>query len=368
MDITISATARALLDLRRRWPRKLIVESLAEHPQPRQHLLSGGLAAALAARFPDSTLKQSDNPPTAPASAHDGVVGMLDDAYPEILRHIPDPPLLLFYRGNSELLGATAVAVVGARRSTTQGRSNAQLLSRELVAHGITVVSGLALGIDGAAHSGALAGLRSGPGQQVPAGTIAVLGGGLAQLYPRRHHQLARDIVAAGGLLLSEYEDNTPPLARQFPERNRIISGLSMATVVVEATLKSGSLITARFAAEQGRDVLAMPGPVNNEVSAGCHRLIQQGAGLVSNAVDVIVALGLEGMAPSIEQPGTPSSSPVLDRDSRNLLGVIQGYPLSLDELLLQTGYEIGYLTKLLVGLELGGFVQQGPLGYSRAS
>lgn len=370
MDASISPTTRSLIDLLRRWPRKAIVEALAGHADPQHQLVSGSLAAALPAVGRDPTLKQSNKTRIAPGRAHDGALSPFDHEYPQMLKHIPDPPLVLYYRGNKKLLDKPAVAIVGARRSTTQGRTHAQLMARELTARGIIVVSGLALGIDGAAHRGALAGMEasSPKGNQHPAMTIAVLGGGLQQIYPRSHIQLAQRIVEDGGLLVSEYADAMPPLAHQFPERNRIISGLSMGTVVVEATLSSGSLITARCAAEQGRDVFAMPGPVSNAMSAGCHRLIQQGAGLVSSAEDVLLALGQEGVSASAEETPRAGALSSLDAEAQALVAKIQGYPVSLDELLSQTGYPVERLTNMLVKLELAGFVQQGPLGYSRAS
>ena len=171
------------------------------------------------------------------------------------------------------------------------------------------------------------------------------------------------------GLLLTEYAPEQPPLAHHFPERNRIISGMSMATVVVEATIKSGSLITARFAAEQGRDVYAMPGPVQNTMSEGCHRLIQQGAGLVLNATDLLIDLGLEGVATAgggAEEK--PPSHVALPDEAQRLLALIHGYPVSLDELVLGSGIELSRVTSLLIELEMAGIVQQGTLGYSRAS
>jgi DNA processing protein len=350
------------MDLLRQWPRNYIAAELLQHPEPEQYLLSGGLHRALpkgwarrgitAAASP--TIEQSGGRTGSTPCSRSAVLSILDEGYPALLRQIPDPPLLFYYRGNTELLGEPAVAVVGARRCTSQGRDNARVLARQLAEYGVHVVSGLALGIDGAAHAGALA-AAPGAGR-----TIAILGGGLQRLYPRRHLELAQNIVAHGGLILSEYPDAMPPLAHQFPERNRLISGLSVATVVVEATLKSGSLITARFAAEQGRDVFAMPGPVNSLMSQGCHQLIQQGAGLVANAADVLLGLGTE----------TPAAAPAeaVSGDAGRVLALIGGYPVSMDELMIDTGLEPGHLTRLLVDLELAGIVQQGPLGYSRTS
>ena len=366
------------MDVLLRWPRNYVAAELLQHPHPEQYLLSGALSAALPPTWPDKramprsgpTVRQSGRRTEPATCSKSAALCILDEGYPDLLRQIPDPPLLLYFCGNIELLGEPAVAVVGARRCTSQGRVNARVLACELAGYGVHVVSGLALGIDGAAHAGALSAV---PGA---ARTIAVLGGGLQQLYPRRHTQLAQTIIARGGVVLSEYPDAMPPLAHQFPERNRIISGLSAATVVVEATLNSGSLITARFAAEQGRDVFAMPGPVNNQMSHGCHQLIQQGAGLVANAKDVLLGIGLEAAADSAavdtgsSVASTNAAVPAaeLSGDAALVLELIGGYPVSVDELLLDTGLEPGPLTRLLVELELAGIVQQGPLGYSRTS
>jgi DNA processing protein len=216
------------------------------------------------------------------------------------------------------------------------------------------------LGIDGAAHKGALA--AGGAAQ-----TIAVLGAGLQQVYPQRHRNLARQIVNAGGLLVSEYPASRGPRPFQFPERNRLISGVSLATVVVEASDRSGSLITARFAAEQGRDVMAMPGPVQSFVSNGCHRLIQQGAGLVTDATQVIANAGIEQQA-LLSQPTLETASVKLSETSQQIVDCLQGYAVTLDEIMTQTQIPTRELTCALVELELLGFVQQGPLGYIRTS
>jgi DNA processing protein len=391
----------------------LIAAALLQHPDPERYLLSGALQASLEAasevsskvsskvslrgtagrgavgvRARGGSGRPSPAPEATPFSSpgfgrnpQDLAVGFLDAGFPDILRHIPDPPVVLYLRGDPALLGEPSVAVVGARRCTAQGRANARALAGQLAQLGIQVVSGLALGVDGAAHSGVLAARRSGLGGE--AKTIAVLGGGLRQLYPRRHGQLAAQIIDDGGLLVSEYAHDMPPLAHQFPERNRIISGLSMATVVVEASLNSGSLITARYAAEQGRDVFAMPGPVNNTVSQGCHRLIQQGAGLVAHGKDVLLNIGIEGIediegtVAKLEKNSAPAQTTAsrssvaeaaLSAPARRVLALIQGYPMTLDELIIDSGLQASRLTTLLVDLELAGFVQQGPLGYSRSS
>ena len=308
-----------------------------------------------------------------PAETTFSALGYFDQQFPQLLREIPDPPLVLFYAGDVRLLTDPGIAIVGARRCTTVGRHLAETLARDIAVQGVHVVSGLALGIDGAAHRGALKASDAGK-------TIAVLGAGLHTIYPSRHASLARQIVARGGLLLSEYPPGTPPRPFRFPERNRLISGLSIATVVVEACDRSGSLITARLAAEQGRDVLAFPGPVGNLVSKGCHRLIQEGAGLVTNAEEVLASAGLEtnvlharghtrlvaeldGVAP---QP--LSKLPLDNPEFTKVLTHIQGYAISFDELSACTQFDSARLAGVLVELELGGFVEQGPLGYIRSS
>jgi DNA processing protein len=204
-------------------------------------------------------------------------VTLADEDYPPLLREIPDPPPALFVRGDRRLLASHSVAVVGSRNATPYGVNAATLLARSLSEAGVTVVSGLARGIDIAAHRAAL---------PLPGSTIAVLGTGIDVVYPRTHRRAFEDI-ASGGLLVTEFAPGTPPRAGNFPVRNRIISGLALGVVVVEATPHSGSLITARMAAEQNREVFAVPGPIFSARSEGCHRLIQYGAKLVHDARDV---------------------------------------------------------------------------------
>ena len=203
----------------------------------------------------------------------------LDDArYPQALLQTADPPLLLYTIGRCELLNMPSVAIVGSRNPTPQGADNARAFAEHLGRAGLTIVSGMALGIDGAAHGGALAG---------GAGTIAVVGTGLDRVYPRAHRDLAHQI-AERGLIVSEFELGTESLAANFPQRNRIIAGLSLGTLVVEAALESGSLITARQALDAGRDVFAIPGSIHSPQSRGCHALIKQGAKLVDDVRDVL--------------------------------------------------------------------------------
>ncbi len=215
------------------------------------------------------------------------IVALRDARYPARLREIDNPPRLLYVRGSFAPEDRTAIAIVGTRGATRYGLDQARRLGRELAEAGFTVVSGLALGIDGAAHRGAL---------EVGGRTLAALGGGVAKVYPREHEDLAR-LVANSGAVLSEYHPLTSPLAGNFPARNRIVSGLSLGVLVVESPLRSGSLITARLAAEQNREVFALPGPVDRETSRGCHQLLREGAGLVESVEDVLAAL------PPFERP-----------------------------------------------------------------
>ncbi|WP_312115227.1 DNA-processing protein DprA [Brevibacillus reuszeri] len=209
-------------------------------------------------------------------------VCFLDDDFPEQLRHIPDPPLLLFYRGDLQLLHKPAIGVVGSRKPTPYGRASCAHLVKELVQAGLVIISGVAYGIDGEAHETTIK--NNGK-------TVGVLGCGIDQVYPPRHRALYEKIAALG-LLISEYPPGTPPVPGLFPERNRIISGLSHGTLVIEAAEKSGSLITADCALEQGKDVFAIPGPIFSSLSAGPHNLIKQGAKLVTRSADILEELG----------------------------------------------------------------------------
>lgn len=216
------------------------------------------------------------------------VLSLRDSRYPERLRHIDNPPRILYVRGKLAEEDRYAIAIVGTRHATPYGRTQATRLARELVDAGFTVVSGLALGIDGCAHRAAI---------DARGRTIAVLGGGVANIFPSEHVDLAGRIVAGSGALISEYHPLTSPLRGNFPARNRIISGLSLGTIVVESGVKSGSLITARFAAEQNRELFVVPGPIDSEYSRGCHQLLREGAVLTESVADIIEAL------PSFERP-----------------------------------------------------------------
>jgi DNA processing protein len=278
-----------------------------------------------------------------------------DPDYPPSLLNTADPPLLLYLRGRRELLGLPALAIVGSRNPTAQGRENAHDFAATLASAGLCIVSGLALGIDAAAHQGAL---------MVGAPTLAVVGTGLDQVYPPRNAALAAQI-AERGLIVSEYALGTPPLGANFPRRNRIIAGLAQGCLVVEAALRSGSLITARLASEAGREVFAIPGSIHSPQSHGCHALIRQGAKLVERADDVLEELQLPRLggpdAVSAETPaGAGSDLGVPDRAAAVLEAM--GYePVGLDALQARGGWATAELSALLLELELAGAVARLP-------
>lgn len=274
------------------------------------------------------------------------VIALGDPRYPPRLLDTADPPLLLYAQGRVDLLQADSIAIVGSRNPTPQGTLNARDFAHALGEAGWVVVSGLALGIDGAAHEGALA---------AGAGTIAVVGTGLDRVYPKRHLDLAHRI-ARDGLMLSEYALGTPALAPHFPQRNRLIAGLSSGTLVVEAALQSGSLITARMALEAGREVLAIPGSIHSPQSRGCHALIKQGAKLVESAGDVLDELPSQ----SVARPRAANEVP--DAGTGDPLLAAMGYELmSLDTLVARTGWSAHALNIRLLELELSGQVARLP-------
>jgi len=282
------------------------------------------------------------------------LVALGDARYPASLLNIEDPPLLLYLMGRLDLPLDTSrsLAMVGSRNPTPQGALNARQFAQALGQAGLTIVSGLALGIDGAAHEGALAGHAQAPDRLA---TVAVVGTGLDRVYPKGHRELAHRICEHG-LLISEYPLGTPPLAANFPRRNRLIAGLSSATLVVEAALQSGSLITARLAAEQGKDVFAIPGSIHAAQSHGCHALIRQGAKLVESAQDILEEFPGEATPP---EPAAPHHDATED-------GVLQAMgldPVSLDALQARTGLDIAPLQARLMALELDGQVARLPGG-----
>jgi DNA processing protein len=303
----------------------------------------------------------------APASHR--VLPLGDTLYPQNLLHTEDPPLLLYAMGMPEawqhnLLnapGMRAMAVVGSRNPSPQGAANARQFAQALAEAGLCIVSGLALGVDGAAHEGALAGASEGS-----LATVAVVGTGLDRVYPAQHRDLAHRI-AQRGVLLSEYPLGTSPLSSNFPRRNRIISGLSVGTLVVEAALQSGSLITARMALEQGREVFAIPGSIHSTQSRGCHALIKQGAKLVESAQDVLEELqsSLQWTPDAAGDFGsaTAPSGPAVDDPDSALLQALGFEPVALDGLQARTGLPTPNLLAQLMTLELQGVVARLPGG-----
>jgi len=288
-----------------------------------------------------------------PAATGDRLLARDDPGYPPQLAAIPDPPAVLYLRGDAAALAAPAVAIVGSRRPTPAGRATAFEFARQLAGRGLVVTSGLATGIDAAAHRGALAagGL-----------TVAVCGTGLDRTYPPGHAALAAEI-AVHGALVSEFPPGALPLPHHFPRRNRIISGLSLGVLVVEARFRSGSLITARLAAEQGREVFALPGSIHNPLARGCHRLIRDGARLVETVEEVVAGLQADLFAalpcPPTQPRGTQAiSGGPLDRESKILLNACGFEPVDVDTLVQRTGFPAASVASLLVLLELRGEVE----------
>lgn len=278
--------------------------------------------------------------------------------YPRLLKDTASAPPLLFAVGNLSLLNDPQVAMVGSRNASRAGEENAQAFAAHLANNGLTITSGMALGIDTACHQGALG---------AEGNTIAVVATGLDIVYPARNKQLAASIVETNGLIVSEFPVGTKPMQQHFPRRNRIISGMSLGTLVVEATLRSGSLVTARHSMEQGREVFAIPGSIHNPMARGCHQLIRQGAKLVETASDILEELAPQLSAylntPSIPnneatfEAQTPSEPDDLDDDQRKVLTTLGYEPLAVDQIVMNTGLTAEMVSSILLMLELQGYV-----------
>lgn len=271
------------------------------------------------------------------------ILTLADEDYPQALLEIPDPPTLIYVRGRKELLNTPSLAIVGSRNATHQGMQTAEGFAKALAGEGLTIVSGLALGIDTAAHHGALA---------AGGRTVAVIGTGADRLYPARNRELAL-AIAKRGAIISEFPLGTPAVAANFPRRNRLISGLSAGVLVVEAAPESGSLITARLAAEQGREVFAIPGSIHSPVARGCHRLIRDGAKLVETAQDI-----LEEIA-NLARPAPLAPAPADEADP--VLAALGHDPCGVDELSERTGLAADALLPSLLALELDGRIAMLP-------
>ena len=297
----------------------------------------------------EAALKWADEPGNR-------ILTLADSDYPQALLRSADPPVLLYFKGRAELLNRPGFAIVGSRNATPQGAANAEAFAAALAEAGLTIVSGLALGIDAAAHRGALSATGDKAGS-----TIAVIGTGANRVYPARNRELAR-VIAQQGAILSEFPLDTPALAANFPRRNRLIAGLAQGCLVVEAAARSGSLITARLAADAGRDVFAVPGSIHSPLSKGCHQLIKQGAKLVESAQDVLEELGWKTTAPA--STGAPAATPApCDDATSRLLAALGPDPCDIDSLAERSGLTPDALLAMLLQLELDGHVANLPGG-----
>lgn len=282
-------------------------------------------------------------------------------AYPLYLREIPDPPLVLYIKGCLESLNTLQIALVGSRNPSFSGRETAFQFAHDLAKNHITITSGLARGIDSCGHEGAL---------KADGATIAVLGSGIDRIYPKEHTHLAEKIIAQGAIV-SEFPPETPPLAKHFPQRNRIISGLSRGVLVVEAAIKSGSLVTARLANEQGREVFAIPGSIHHVLSKGCHHLIQEGARLVGTVNDIFEELGLsddwnEPLAQNQTSKRSFSSTMTMTAEEKRIWGCIDFEPASTDLITLRSGLTIGEVSSILLSFEINDLIVSTHGGYLR--
>jgi DNA processing protein len=302
-------------------------------------------AAAVGARAPRERMRAVGRWLDDPLNR---VITFADSVYPQALLQIPDPPPLLYVKGRLELLNRKSFEVVGSRNGTRQGTDHAQAFSRALSDAGLTIVSGLALGIDAAAHRGGLEGASS---------SIAVVGTGLDVVYPARNSDLAHEL-AQHGCIVSEFALGTPPDAGNFPRRNRLISGLARGCLVVEAAVASGSLITARLANEQGKDVFAIPGSIHSPLAKGCHALIKDGAKLVETAQDILDELGMD--APSVRRDDKAKASAIA---SGPLLDALGFDPCDIDTLSARSGVSAGDVSAQLTQWEIDGIVEALPGG-----
>ncbi|WP_052185051.1 DNA-processing protein DprA [Methylotenera sp. N17] len=310
-----------------------------------RHIVSDNITAAICAGVDEATIA-----PTLEWLSQPGnhLITLADSIYPKALLEIANPPALLYAKGQLDCLSMPCLAVVGSRNATPQGEKNAEDFAENLSRHGLCIVSGMALGIDGAAHRGAL---------KANAPTIAVVGTGLDIVYPAKHRDLAHRIVNRG-LIISEFPLGTPSKAQNFPRRNRIISGLSIGCLVIEANLDSGSLITARQAAEQGREVFAIPGSIHSPVAKGCHQLIKQGAKLVESTEDILSEI--QPILPLQPHFNTSPIGPLPERanaspEANTVLDSMGVDPIHFDVLLTATGLTVSALSTMLTLLELDG-------------
>lgn len=334
---------RTVAKLFTRWPNLADLFALSA-----ESLIEAGLPETLAKTISGFDLAVIDQDLAWASQPSRYILTWESPLYPPLLKEIHDPPVVLYAQGDISALNNPMLAIIGTRKPSIAGSENARQFAKALAEKSLTIVSGLALGIDAQAHQGCL----DAGGQ-----TIAVMGTGLNHIYPFRHQNLAADICR-NGLLLSEFPLESPPIAGHFPRRNRIISGLSLATLIIEAAIRSGSLITARFALEQNRDVLAIPGSIHNPQARGCHHLLQQGAKLVTSIADVLDTLPIDVPATTI------ASAPF--KGNEGLMQWIGFETTTVDQILLRSQSNIEDLIAELSKLELQGLVKTVPGGYIR--
>lgn len=342
--------------------------ALLPHINRLSDLLGWSESALLSAGFTKSHIKVIVRPDWAviepvlawlEQDARHHAIPYFDPRYPALLKQIADPPLVLYLKGDPTILSLPQLAVVGARKATPAGCELAFQWSKAVSLAGLTITSGMALGIDGEAHRGAVAVQRP---------TLAVVGTSPDIDYPARHGKLAQDIVAHGGAVLSEFWPSTPPLAANFPRRNRIISGMSQGVLVVEAALRSGSLITARMALEQNRDVFAVPGSIHNPVARGTNHLIKQGAKLCDCIEDILEEFqtGEECNKSTLETGQDSILCTHLDKEEVKILKQIQEHPTGVEAIIAQTGFSAQIVSSRLVELQFQGLIKAMPGGYVR--
>ena len=339
---------RGVIKLLRRWPDLKDMFSLSA-----SQLQAAGLSSVLATAIASFNFRKVDNDLVWATEDRHHLLTWDDTLYPALLREISDPPLTLYAIGDLNCLYHTNVAIVGSRNPSLTGKDLARTFGYELATHGVVVVSGLALGIDERAHTGAI---------EASGKTIAVMGTGVDHIYPYRHRPLAESIIK-NGLLLSEFPRGTQPIAGHFPRRNRIISGLSLCTLVVEASLRSGSLITARLALEQNREVLAVPGSLQNPQAKGCHHLLQQGAKLVVSTQDILDEL------PSFDCSMSTGKFDKFVKDNCNDFMKYIGCDIThIDNIVEQSGLSLNEVLCQLAQLEIEGLISAVAGGYTRCS
>lgn len=337
---------RFVLKCLKRWPNLSEMFRL-----PSQDLIKIGFSESLACSISNFDFRQVDDDLRWEQSPNNSLLTWCDEEYPWLLKEIHDPPVVLYAKGDLSCFNTQKIAMVGTRKPSVIGSETAWNFAFELASKGITIVSGLALGIDAKAHGGCL---------EANGRTIAVMGTGIDCIYPYRHRALAAQICEKG-LILSEFPLKSPPIAGHFPRRNRIISGLSSATLVVEAAVRSGSLITARFALEQNRDVWAIPGSIHNTQARGCHHLVQQGAKLITSCKDILDELGLDQN--NIERVVSKDS---IACENKQLVMSIGFEVTDIDKIIRRSGLSIKEAMCGLAELELQGIINAVSGGYMR--